>query len=1458
MDGALASRASVPSSIAGESPRKSVGVIALDRRFYEWKNEEPPDPRMHRALGLGDVGIGWDDLLSKWRAVVLAEAGSGKSTEMEERARLIRADGRAAFYAAVEDVGRDGLDAAVGPGAGLDLAVWRTSADDAWFFVDSVDEAKSSGVRLGKVLRKLADGLQGCEGRAHIILSGRITDWEFRTDLRAMEKWLPTPAPSSGPIATPDEELRRIVRQQRLPDQKPQDVEKPFVAIMAPLDEGRVRLFAEGKGVPDVNAFLEQVGRDDLWHFAERPLDLDWLVRFWRSERRFGSLAEMVERSITERLKEKPSRAYGDVLDGAAARRAVERIGAGMVFGRRSTIAIPDGDVAFGSDSPMDLADVFPDWSPEDRALLLLRPIFDPATLGRARFHNDNQGLVRSYLTARWLEGLREENLSTGALFDLLFAEPYGLEVVKPSVAETAAWLALWDRDVCNELVRRDPGLLIAGGDPGSLSPEVRGDVLTALLEQIAGQEFERPWWNYGWMDNEQIRRFAHPDLGGRVRELWSRHSSNAVCAQLLLRIVWLGRLKDCGHLAQEVAYTEGADSVLRAMAGRALLATGDEEAKRQYAAFILEKRANLPVRMVRDAMMDLFPAFIRVRDLLAILASIDLINDRSGVGFEWEGPQLVEKVTSREDLEELVSGLHTEVGREVDPRVPHYESQLETAYFPAMAAGALMLLRGLPPDKISGTAVDALLRIGEPRGSSRELRERLGAVWAELRRSAARRSAAFWGTAEHLQREGALVINPRQLVIRGYGAGLESADLDWLLEEGLTRSEADRRLAINSAFVIFLEAGRPAEMLERIRMAASSDPVASEVYESWVRPQPQAEPSEIEFETQRIMAENAARNAERDQSWINFIEELKSDPARIDKLRTSRPPNLTGELYQLWRLLSGAANRSRYAIESVAPLERIAGSAVAEAVRAGLSDHWRNWPPPLRRGKSAGERVVRYAAELMGIAGISLEAAGSERWAERLSSAEAASAAGYAILEINRLPGWLADLARARPSEVRGVLMEELRDEFSRPDLSYYETLGHVAYGDDEIVKLVAGSLLDELTEGVRPPGRVLGDALRIVVGGLQKERQPRFVDFGIERFEREADGEVAVQYLAAAFVFDAKKAVDALVARLSSLGDDQQAQLMDRFLSKTFGDSAVGGVFRPGTVPPELLELLVRWTLKTNGPSAARGRPEGVVHPVDESDWADNARSAVFHRFLGIPGPATFQGLMRLKDDPTCSVPRARLQELAEERAMRDSESAPWLPGDALEFEKTHQTAPRAALDLQRLVVHRIEDVQHELLHADFAQGKTLKGLPHEADVQRWVADRLRLKQGRSYSVEREPHVVDEKEPDVRVRAKATDESVAIEIKVAESWTLKELDEALEAQLCGRYLTSRDGRYGILLLVHQRPKQWKGTEIGASLSFSDVVARLRAKAARIAGSQYGSPRAEVCVLDVSMVPGV
>ena len=118
----------------------------------------------------------------------------------------------------------------------------------------------------------------------------------------------------------------------------------------------------------------------------------------------------------------------------------------------------------------------------------------------------------------------------------------------------------------------------------------------------------------------------------------------------------------------------------------------------------------------------------------------------------------------------------------------------------------------------------------------------------------------------------------------------------------------------------------------------------------------------------------------------------------------------------------------------------------------------------------------------------------------------------------------------------------------------------------------------------------------------------------------------------------------------------------------------------------------------------------------------------------------------------------------------------------------------------------------------------------------------------------MEREVHLAGEKETDIRFEAKASDARVQLEIKVAESWTLKQLEDALQVQLIGQYLRDRENHFGILLLVHQKPRR-KGvqSEAGDYWDFPQVVEHLRKLARAIATESPDAPQVEVVVIDVS-----
>ena len=98
--------------------------------------------------------------------------------------------------------------------------------------------------------------------------------------------------------------------------------------------------------------------------------------------------------------------------------------------------------------------------------------------------------------------------MSTKALFRLLFAERYGVEVVFPSMRAIAAWLSLWDDGVREKLIRREPEALLSLGDPETLTMPARGKLVRAFFTAYG----EGGWRGLN-IPIAEVRRLSHPDL---------------------------------------------------------------------------------------------------------------------------------------------------------------------------------------------------------------------------------------------------------------------------------------------------------------------------------------------------------------------------------------------------------------------------------------------------------------------------------------------------------------------------------------------------------------------------------------------------------------------------------------------------------------------------------------------------------------------------------------------------------------------------------------------------------------------------------------------------------------------------------------------------------------------------------------------------------------------------------
>lgn len=1438
-----------------ENPERQLPFIQLDRQFVNWGDKDPAEAETRFLMGRLNGSHDWAKLLERHRVVILAEAGSGKSDELAAQAELLRSVGKFAFCTTVQEVAHEGLPNCLGVEDRRQFEAWKASDSPAWIFIDSVDEAKLNSVRVETAFRKIADGIDGAAARAHVILSGRHTDWEFRADLTRLERALPVPRTAEKPPA-PQEILGRVLRNERMkvPVEK---TEAPLIVLMAPLDPDRVRKFATGCGIERVDQFIAAIEDANLWSLAARPLDLLWLVEYWRRFGRVGKLAEMFETSLTERLREpSPRRFRNDEISATQAMDALERIGAALTFGRTDKIIIPDSQLDVKpAATDFDLGAILPDWSASHRQRLLSRAAFDPATFGRARLHNDNQGDVRSYLAARWLHKRRQANASHADIAQLLFAKTYGVDVVRPSLAQTAAWLSIWDEEVAKELVARDPRVLLQSGDPASLSQAIRCAALTRVIEEIVATGDR-----LGFFERRSLRRLSSPDLAACIRSLWHAHKTTENARLLLLLMVELGRLEECRDIAQEAVFGSFTDQYTLIYGAAALNVIANDAELGQLAALIKAEASRLPGQFLWTSLKRLVPLYVSVEELFTILGALSTEQRDAHYGLQINGPELVARMTSREELELALSGFLALMGPTRPPGA-YEETDAEKALAPSVTAAGVKLLELVRPDEAPEVAIDAALRLGEDQlyrqhGKNIDLE-------AGLHTSPARRRAAFWRAAEQFDGNAMLsglpLTNLRQMEILGWSPGLRPEDLEWVLSDlSAQTSDPTRLLALDAALIIWRDSGRPEATLDRIRPLADSNAATRDYLDAVLSPRALPE-EELRYirEAEVRREQHEAELAERDRGWAKFVDDLRANPEQLRQLPPPTRENVDGRLFYLWQLLNSASEGdNKYAIDSVDAVAPVLGPELATAFRDALVSFWRQWRPQLVSERAADKRNTISLIDCMGIAAVTVEAKAATNWPSGLTSSDATRAAQYATLEINGFPPWFGPLAAAWPREVAEVLITEIRSQFSTADDGpVYGVLHDLIYASQEAVEAVSELLFDELRGNPHFPKAVLTYMLEILSRGMSSDAaKVQFADLVLERFNESIDEEAAAPYLSAAFVADPVHASHALNSKLDSIDQEAQTRLGQWVLPSLFGDSPFGRPGYPPQLPFEVLERLVLVAFRTIRVDEDTIRPSGVVYSPGDRDRAQHARHSVFSLLTNTPGPATFALLNRWAELDHFAVEPQRLRELALTRATQDSEHAPWPPSEAHALELQFDLAPTTPSDLQELACRRLFDIQHALIHGDFSQGRTVKNLPNEAEVQKWVANELRNRQGRAYSVEREPHVADEKEPDIRLRAKASDASLPIEVKVAESWSLNDLIAALNDQLGGRYLRAQDGKHGILLLVHQqaRARGWEDAN-GSFLTFEQVVAHLGAIAQRTASSANDAPQALIQVIDVS-----
>ena len=280
----------------------------------------------------------WTDLEEEFRCVILAEAGAGKSFEMEARARHAQELGRTAFFIRIEGIA-DGFEDAFEVGSVETFESWLNSQEEAWFFLDSVDEARlGNPCAFEKAIKLFATRIKLAQHRARIFISSRPYAWRARSDRALVERYLPFTKPNYEKADYIDDVSEEFDANETI------EAESSLsVYLLDPLDESGIRKFALYRGALEVDRLILELQRANLMSMAARPFDLEGILGKWNTDQSLDGRLELLQHNIDLRLREiDPNRAQRQPLNREKARRGARVLAAAVVLTGAPGIRIPD------------------------------------------------------------------------------------------------------------------------------------------------------------------------------------------------------------------------------------------------------------------------------------------------------------------------------------------------------------------------------------------------------------------------------------------------------------------------------------------------------------------------------------------------------------------------------------------------------------------------------------------------------------------------------------------------------------------------------------------------------------------------------------------------------------------------------------------------------------------------------------------------------------------------------------------------------------------------------------------------------------------------------------------------------------------------------------------------------------------------------------------------------------
>lgn len=1405
-------------------------MVLVTRSFVDLDDSEINDPE--KLAHIGGFGwrkqFGWDELLQSRRVLLLAEAQSGKTYECRtQRDRLWNA-GEAAFYVELSSVSAQPWHQLLGPDERERLARWQeTEAETATIFLDSVDELRLTQGSFHAALRNVANEIAGCMARARIVLTSRPLPVD-------RQRFLELFALPSAPDAANADEFARIALGEERKKKNENAIPDVRNVTLVPIGYHDIAEIARTCGVTDTEAFLEGLERSSMLEFVKRPQDVLETASAWRElDGQFGTHAQQVEIDIKNRLKPNAERndrplAPDKAYDGA------KRLALAAALTRRLTIRHDVKADTGESSTPIEPPIILGDWGDDDARALLERALFVFASYGRVRFHNI---LAVQFLAAARLDDLLRKGASLRTIRRLLVARTaQGTDAIRPALREVAAWLATRQPWVFRLLLDLEPSLLLDLGDPGSLTPDQRGEALKTYISR-----YGHGGWRGLHVPRIQVHRIAHADLGPIVQSSFA-NVENAEVQELLLELIAAAKLADCAPLARGVVWAVGAGTRARVHALDALIAL-DDPSLADIAAQLCTNSDRWDASFVRMAAFRLFPRYMSVAELIATLTWVPETKN-TGAELARLLPDHVKGLT-REQLEELRSGLTplVEEGFRFDTQM-HTAKNDRSHLVPMLAAACVELIsaNALSVDGAYSVALTQHLsrRVGHDEAFPVDLTDAVREAPVGIRRAV---FCAYVALQRRLLPAKPRVDFATELTWR-WGYMFSVADRPWLaalLSPGPPTPDERAAALLVETFVLAPGDETRETYLKPLMPLVADDQELADFLKARLNPaQPSKQLRRMKRHQEARKRQSEKRNAKAYGSWVVFRRQLANGDEALFKA-----DQVEVTAWNLHRVMERLGAHSRGSGWNRPFLEQHFGKDVTDRLRSAFIPLWRREKVPLSSELPVDERGTYYTRWSLALAAISAEAE-DEGWAARLALDDAERAARYALLNGGSFPAWLDSLARSHGGVVESIIGDELSYQLQLPagPQPWSIVLLNLVHADRSLVELFMPRLRQWLDsthglprDGDDPNGAAirLKQVLEILLKFGNEQDRAQIRALAVATLQPGANEPLLRLWLAVLFNVNAEAAVERLEAICAGVPVSQYS-LAVHWIAELFGHHVnhFGIDLGRAEFTPDLIVRLAR--LAYHHVAIAEDISHEGVYSPDVRDNAQHARSStILSALLNLAGPEGWAAKQAIANDPAYSHMRDRLHALAIQASAREAEGPPLSSKEVANLENALQPAPRTAADMFTLMQDRLDELADHLT-SDTSPREMWHGVKLERLMRRAIADFLTQRAFGAYTVPQEGVTADEKETDIRMRATAGEQEAVIELKIGDkSYTAASLCKTITDQLVRKYLAPETRRAGCLLITRATKQSWTHPDTGQPLDFAALITLLKERAAKV-----------------------